>query len=69
MELSKKVDIKEEIIKVLRRRKELYTKSIAKEVGVSVTTASKYLSILKAEGKVKSRYQKPYIYWEIKEGE
>lgn len=59
-------DVKEEILRILREREEVYTKELAKILSKSPTTVSKYLVILEAEGRVKRRVQKPYTYWSIK---
>jgi len=59
-------EIKEKILRILEDGGETFTKDIAKKASISVTTASKYLSILEAEGQIERRTQKPYTYWKIK---
>jgi len=59
-------ELKQKILKLLKEKGEAYTKEIAKAISISTTTASKYLNILEAEGRVEKRIQKPYTYWRIK---
>ena len=60
-------ELKDKIIASLRKIGEMFTGEIAKELKISASTASKYLEILYAEGKVKRREKRPYTYWCIKE--
>ena len=56
---EKKLDI----LRLLQNGHDMFTAEIANTLGLSPPTASKYLQILKAEGKVKSYERTPYIYW------
>jgi len=58
--------VKEKIIKLLQDERELFTAEIAKKLKISSTTASRYLAILEAEGKIISSVKTPYKYWGIK---
>ena len=61
-------EIKDNIIRQLKERGEMFTKDIAKNINVSPATTSKYLGILHAEGKViKSDERKPYVNWRLKD--
>ena len=51
------------ILKLLEGGREMFTFEIAKSLGLSPPTASKYLEILKAEGKIISYDRLPYKYW------
>ncbi|MFW6194667.1 MAG: ArsR/SmtB family transcription factor [Halobacteriota archaeon] len=64
-EESKEEEIREKILNMLSGR-EAYTKEIAEELSVSVTTASKHLNVLEAKGLLEKRRQKPYVYWKKK---
>lgn len=57
--------IKNDILVYLEKNKEKTISQIAEGVGVSRPTASKYLQILEAEGKVRKREQTPYIYYSL----
>ena len=54
---------KRKILDLLRDGHEMFTAEIAKGVGLSSATASKYLQILKAEHKVTDYHRTPYVYW------
>jgi DNA-binding Lrp family transcriptional regulator len=54
---------KRSILKLLEREREMFTLEIARSLSLSPPTTSKYLEILKAEGKVTSYKRLPYIYW------
>jgi Mn-dependent DtxR family transcriptional regulator len=56
-------DIKGNILELLQGGGTLFTAEIAKTLKISSATASKYLGILEAEGKVKKERRTPYIYW------
>lgn len=43
-----------------------FTAEIAKNLEISSTTASKYLSIMEAEGKIECYQKTPYKYWKVK---
>lgn len=61
-------EIKDNIIQLLKERREMFTKEIAKNLKMSPATTSKYLEILRAEGKViKSDERKPYVNWCLKD--
>jgi len=62
-------EAKDKIIQLLKKeRREMFTKEIAQTLKMALPTASKYLGILHAEGKViKSDKRKPYIIWLLKE--
>jgi len=59
MEDSKKIGI----LNALGQGREMFTLEIANTVGMSSATASKYLEVLKEEGKVTSHRQRPFTYW------
>jgi len=59
-------NVKEKILEVLQNYEEMFTSEIAKKLKISTTTASKYLGILEAEGKVECHVRTPYKYWRIK---
>lgn len=61
-------EVKNKIIHLLKKeRREMFTKEIAKNLKMAPPTISKYLGILKAEGKVtKSDERKPYTFWRLK---
>ena len=54
---------KRNILNLLQDGHEMFTAEIAKRVGLSSATTSKYLEILKAERKVTNHKKTPYIYW------
>ncbi len=54
---------KRNILDLLQTEHEMFTAEIAKRVGLSPSTASKYLEILKAEGKVINYRRTPYVFW------
>jgi predicted transcriptional regulator len=54
---------KRSILKLLDREQAMFTLEIAQSLDLSPPTTSKYLEILKAEGKVTSYKRLPYIYW------
>ncbi len=56
--------IKNDILTYLEKIEEK-TSQIAEWVNVSRSTASKYLQILEAEGKVRKRKQTPYIHYSL----
>ena len=62
-------EIKNNIIQLLKERGEMFTKDIANNSSpkMSPATASKYLGILHAEGKVLKSEQRPYIYWQLRD--
>lgn len=65
-------DIEDKILELLRKNKEqgkddLYTTEIAKQLAIASSTATKYLAILEAKGKVICKEKKPYKYWKIKD--
>jgi len=60
-------DIEDRIVMLLKDGKERFTGEIADQVGISHTTAGKYLSVLKASGRVENYSRKPYIWWKLKE--
>ena len=51
------------ILTLLQTGQEMFTAEIARSMGLSPATTSKYLEILKAEGKVTSYKRTPYIHW------
>ena len=67
--MNSEEDTKNKILEILKKAGETYTKDIAKKANLSPTTVSKYLKILKAEKKVETREQKPYVYWSISKKE
>lgn len=58
---------KDEIIKLLQERGEMFTSEIGRTLNISPATISKYLGILEAEGKVRKSKKTPYVYWCIKD--
>ena len=60
-------EIKDKIMQVLQDGTDRFTAEIAKNLKISSTTASKYLSILEAEGKIVCYQKTPYKYWKVKE--
>ena len=54
---------KHSILNLLQTEPEMFTAEIAKSLGLSPPTASKYLEILRAEGKVTNYKRTPYVYW------
>ena len=54
---------KQNILNLLQTEHEMFTAEMAKSLGMSPATASKYLEILKAEGKVTNYTRTPYVYW------
>lgn len=56
------------ILKLLQDGHEMFTADIAKSVGLSSATTSKYLEILKAERKVTNYRRTPYVYWKKVDG-
>jgi DNA-binding IclR family transcriptional regulator len=56
-------DKKSSILKALAQGREMFTLEVANRAGMSSATASKYLEVLKAEGKVTSHRQTPFTYW------
>jgi len=58
--------VKEKILELLQNCEEMFTSEIAKKLKISTTTASKYLGILEAEGKIECHTVTPYKYWRIK---
>ncbi len=56
-------EIRRDILKLLEGGREMFSLEIAKNLGLSPPTTSKYLEILKAEGKVISYDRLPYKYW------
>ena len=54
---------KRNILSLLQAEHEMFTAEIAKNLGLSPPTTSKYLEILKAEGKVTNYKRTPYVYW------
>jgi DNA-binding transcriptional ArsR family regulator len=59
--------LKEAILNYLMQRTEGTIGEIAKGVGASRPTISKYLKVLEAERKVKRREQLPYVYYSLSE--
>jgi len=57
---------KKMILKLLTQGHDMFTLEIAQSLGTSAPTTSKYLEILKAEGKVTSYKRLPYVYWKCK---
>jgi len=57
---------KERILQLLEQRQDMFTLEIAQCLGTSAPTTSKYLEILKAEGKITSYKRLPYVYWKRK---
>ncbi len=57
---------KTKILNILSKDNVINIKDIAKKVGISPSTASKYLQVLKAEGKVDTKKQLPYTFWSLK---
>lgn len=57
---------KEMILRLLAQGGDMFTLEIARSLGASAPTTSKYLEILKAEGKVTSYKRLPYVYWRRK---
>ena len=63
-------DLKEKIIKILKNSEKPLSKSqIAKSLGVTPSTASKYVDILQAEGKVTVDYYGNINLVRLAEGE
>ncbi|MFC1902936.1 winged helix-turn-helix domain-containing protein [Chloroflexota bacterium] len=60
---------KRNILNLLQSGHEMFTAEIAKNLGMSSATTSKYLEVLKAEGKVTSYKRTPYIYWKKVSGD
>ena len=58
-------ETEDDIIKLLQKRGEMFTAEIAKGLNISSTTASKYLGILEAKGKVEQYKKTPYIFWKV----
>jgi DNA-binding Lrp family transcriptional regulator len=58
-------DKKNKILDLLWAHDEMFTLEIAKILGLSAPTTSKYLEILKAEGKITNFQRLPYVYWKI----
>jgi Mn-dependent DtxR family transcriptional regulator len=58
-------DKKNMIIDLLSAHEEMFTLEVAKILGLSAPTTSKYLEILKAEGKITNLQRLPYVYWKI----
>lgn len=56
-------EIKRNILGLLQGGDTLFTAEIAKTLKISSATASKYLAVLEAEGKVKKERRTPYVYW------
>jgi DNA-binding transcriptional ArsR family regulator len=54
------------ILELLEGEREMFTLEIARNLGASAPTTSKYLEVLKAEGKVTSFERLPYVYWRLK---
>ena len=54
---------KRRILNLLQNGHDMFTTEIAKSIGLSAATTSKYLEILKAERKVTNYKKTPYIYW------
>ena len=54
---------KRRILNLLEDGHEMFTAEIARRVGLSSATTSKYLEILKAELKVTNYKRTPYVYW------
>ena len=59
---------KHKILNLLQDGHEMFTAEIAKSVGLSSATTSKYLQILKAEHKVTNYHRAPYVYWKKARG-
>jgi len=66
-------EIKDKIIQLLKKeRREMFTKEIADNLSpkMSPATTSKYLEILRAEGKViRSDEKKPFANWRLKDND
>jgi Mn-dependent DtxR family transcriptional regulator len=62
---GKMEDIKNDIINLLSTSEQLCISEIASTLKKGKNTVSKYLSILEAEGRVKSIKKKPYIFWNL----
>ena len=60
-------ETKDKIIQLLKQQGKMFIKDIARKLTISPATVSKYLGILKAEGKVSKSEQRPYIYWQLKD--
>ena len=56
-------EIKRNILNLLEGGHTMFTAEIAKALKISPATASKYLEILEAEGKIKKERKTPYVYW------
>ena len=64
--MSKK-ETREKLLKAIKDvGEDAYTKSIAEEAGISVTTTSKYLDVLEAEKIIYRKEKRPFVYWFIK---
>lgn len=61
-------EIKRNILDLLQGRDSMFTAEIARTLKISAATASKYLEILEAEGKVKKERRTPYMYWKKQQG-
>ena len=59
---------KTRILEHLKLRGQLHSKAIAVDLDMSPITASKYLRILEAEGKVQRVNMKPYVFWRLSKG-
>ena len=65
---QKEEQMKEGILKQLKEQGRMAGNKIAESLGIAPATASKYLGILEAEGKVKKNEdQPPYKYWSLNE--
>jgi len=63
MATKKEADIKRKVLNSLGK-KERSVKEIAKRVGISTPTASKYLMVLEAENRaVRNKERPPYVLW------
>ncbi len=58
--------IKDKIMQLLQDGTDRFTAEIAQNLGISSTTASKYLGILEAEGRIECYQKTPYKYWKVK---
>ena len=61
--------MKEKINYTLEKYGETHVKELAKKIGHSPATVSRYLGILYAEGKLTLTEKPPYKYYKLKENE
>lgn len=62
---DEKEEKKAAILGYLEKQGKCFVKEIAKGVGFSVSTTSKYLLALETERKVKREEMRPYVYYEL----